>query len=176
MQALAATFSGPDMVALTKALVDALAYTRAQPTGIREKLAEKPVTADWRKRLLASDVEDMTVEWGDQQIGRGSTAVSATIDVAAKAKTVLDHVAALPFELAVLANIHDEWSEVDYYAPAIGADHALLGWGMIFKGPAHDRSIVSRRWLASGPSARSTERMTLRSSSFTTSPRTAQRR
>jgi len=151
MQALGATFSGPDIVALTRSLLDTFAYPKTPPTGLLENLASRPVAANWRKRLLAPELDDMTVEWGDRQIGRGTTAVSATLECAFHAPTVLEALAGLPFELAVLANVHDEWSEADYRAPAIGPEHALLGWGMIFKGAAHEHSIVSRRWLAYGP-------------------------
>jgi hypothetical protein len=42
------------------------------------------------------------------------------------------------------------WAD-EYFAPAISGYHALLGWGMIFKGAGHERSVASRRWLEHGP-------------------------
>jgi hypothetical protein len=64
---------------------------------------------------------------------------------------VLEFLAPLPFELAVLRGLQDYWIENDYFSPAIGSDHDLLGWGIVFKGEGHDHSIVSRRWLDHGP-------------------------
>lgn len=144
------TLSGPDMASLAAALLERMPYARAEPSGTREQLAPRPI-ANWTSRLLADEVEDITVEWGGYQIGRGPTAISVRIPGPPDAEQVVNTFSDLPFELAVLANLHDEWPESDYRAPAIGPDHALLGWGMIFKGAAHENAVVSRRWLAHGP-------------------------
>ncbi|HWO25203.1 MAG TPA: hypothetical protein VNO30_40970 [Kofleriaceae bacterium] len=146
-----ATFSGPDMTGLTAALIDAAPYARGMPTGMRHNLVPEPPVADWRERMLASDVDGLAVQWGDyEQISREPGAIGAHFpDVPIDAQQVLAFVAPLPFEVAVMPPIRT-WLD-DYFAPAIGADHALLGWGMIFKGAGHERAVTSRRWLEHGP-------------------------
>jgi hypothetical protein len=89
--------------------------------------------------------------WGPgEQIGRNPGTVSANLpSVALDPGAVLEAVASLPFELAIVPPVH-VWAD-DYFAPAIGADHALLGWAAILKGAGHERHVVSRRWLEHGP-------------------------
>jgi hypothetical protein len=120
---------------------------------MRHKLVPSPPTADWREQMIAKDVDGVSVEWErGQRIGRNAGAIGADFpDLPVDAERVLEGFAPLPFDLAVLSNVRDYWIENDYYAPAISADHALLGWGMIFKGAGHERSVVSRRWLDHGP-------------------------
>ncbi|HWO17246.1 MAG TPA: hypothetical protein VNO30_00660 [Kofleriaceae bacterium] len=146
-----ATFSGPDMIGLTAALIDAAPYAREMPTEMDYKLVPKPPTADWRERMLASDVDGLAVQWGDdERISRRSGALGAHFpDVPIDPHQILAFVAPLPFEVAVMPPIHT-WID-DYFAPAIGADHAVFGWGMIFKGAGHEHAVVSRRWLEHGP-------------------------
>ena len=148
-----ATFSSPDMTGLTAALIDAATYARGLPTEMDEKLVPKPPSADWRERMLAIHVDGLAVQWGrGRRISRDPGAVGARFpDVPLDPQQILAFVAPLPFEVAVLPIVQDDWAEQDYFAPAIGADHALLGWGMIFKGAGHERSVVSRRWLEHGP-------------------------
>jgi hypothetical protein len=150
-ETFSATFSGPDLRALSRALLDAAPYAKGRPSQLRVKLNDVEVTDDWRERLLAPVVDGLTVVWGrGQQIGRNPGAVSASFpSVALEPAAVLEAVASLPFELAVVPPVH-VWSD-DYFAPAIGADHALLGWAAILKGAGHERHLVSRRWIEHGP-------------------------
>jgi hypothetical protein len=147
-----ATFSAPDLVSLTEALIDAAPYAGGMPAEMFHKLASAPPTADWRRRMLADDVDGLSVAWGPREkITRNPGAVAAGFpSVPLDPKAILDLVAPLPFEVAVMPPVHN-WQD-DYFAPAIGADHALLGWGMMFKGAGHDNAVVSRRWLDHGPS------------------------
>lgn len=148
-----ATFSGPDLVALTEAAIDAAPYARGMPAKMRHKMVEIDLMKDWRDRLLGPSVVGLSVSWGrGKSIERNPEAIAAYFpDVAMDPSKILEYVARLPFEVAVLPILRDYWLESEYRAPAIGRDHALLGWGMIFKGAGHERSIVSRRYLEHGP-------------------------
>lgn len=152
MASFGATFSAPDQAKLLEALVNAAPYARGLPRRMRKGFKVLDAAPDWRQRLL-EDSDGFSVDWGDDaRIAHNPDAVAADFpDVALDSSAVLAFVATLPFEVAVLPIVKDYWPENDYYAPAIGADHALLGWGMIFKGAGHERSVVSRRWLEHGP-------------------------
>jgi hypothetical protein len=152
---LGGTISGPDMAALTRALLDALPYTRTEPVkSFEHTLIERALPADWRERLTAPEVESFGVEWADRRsIDRSEGAISLDFppEMILEAGALLAFLAPLPFELCVLTSVHDDWASADYYSQAISGDHALLGAAMAFKGAAHERSIVSRRWLDHGP-------------------------
>jgi hypothetical protein len=142
------------MPALTAALLDALPYATGTPARMLQKLVEVPVGESWREQLLAPDVDALSVSWGPHEVisrSAGAIGVDFPADLQPTPATVLEFHARLPLELAVLSSIQDHWAETDYYAPAIGADHALLGWGVVAKGAGHERSFVSRRWLEHGP-------------------------
>jgi hypothetical protein len=142
------------MPALARALLDALPYARTAPVSASEGLVERPVPDDWRERLTARETDELGVEWeGRKRLARseGAIAIDLPAEVPRDAAAILDFLAPLPFELFVLSIIEDYWPENDYCAPALTADHALLGWGIVFKGAGHERSAVSRRWLEHGP-------------------------
>lgn len=141
------------MPALVRALLEALPHAHGPPVRASEKLVERPVPSDWRERLIAGG-GDFGVEWeGGRRMSRegGAIAIDLPAEVPRDAAAVLAFLAPLPLELFVLSILEDYWPENDYYAPAISADHALLGWGMVLKGAGHERSVVSRRWLEHGP-------------------------
>lgn len=150
---LGITLSGPDMRVLARAVLASFPYTRDPPRRMLDGLREVPVPDNWEAYLL--ETEDAAAEWGtDQRIAsrEGSISVSFPEEYDQESvRMMLQFLAPLPFELAVFSVVADYWADHDYYAPAISADHALLGWGMIFKGAGHDHSIVSRRWLEHGP-------------------------
>ena len=148
---IGATLSGPDQRELMSALLATQDYTETTPSRL-VKLSEKPVTSDWRERLLA--LEEIAVEWGPWQrigVGRGTIAVSFEPGVAPAPAALLDLFARLPLELAVMTSIPGYWIENDYYSPGIDAEHALLGSAMAFKGASHEHSLMARRWLEHGP-------------------------
>lgn len=148
-----ATFSGPDLAVLVGEVIDAAPYARGLPKEMRSKLAPIPVTADWRARMQERYVESLSVAWElREQISREPGAIAAGFpNVPLEPRRILELVAPWSFELAVMPLIRS-WMD-DYFAPAISADHALLGWGMIVKGAGHEHSLVSRRWLEHGPYA-----------------------
>lgn len=149
--AFTASFSGPDLVALMRALLKATAYARGMPTEMRHKIAPCTPAPDWRERMLARDVNGLTVSWGEgHSITRDLTAITADFpSVPIDPRRVLDFVEALPFELAVMPPVR-MWMD-EYFPPSGGGDHAFLGWGLIVRGAGHDNAIVSRRWLAHTP-------------------------
>jgi hypothetical protein len=141
------------MPALARALLEALPHARGAPVRASEKLVERPVPGDWRERLIAGG-GDFGVAWeGGRRMSRseGAIAIDFPAEVPRDAAAVLAFLAPLPLELFVLSILEDYWPENDYCAPAVSADHALLGWGMVLKGAGHERSVVSRRWLEHGP-------------------------
>jgi hypothetical protein len=146
-----ASFSGSDVVALTRTLIRAASYARGMPTEMRHKVGPTTPTPDWRERMLALHVNGLSVSWGaDKVITRDLTAVTADFPtVPIDPVRVLEHVEGLPFEMAVMPAIR-EWMD-EYFPPSAGGDHAFMGWGMIFKGAGHDNAIVSRRWLEHAP-------------------------
>jgi hypothetical protein len=147
------TASGPDLPGLVASLLRVLPYTNGTPTQLLRTLTPLPFAEDWREQLLAKEVE-LTVEWGEhEQVSRNRTAVGFDfpIDLQVEPGAILSFLAPLPLELFVLSTLRHYWLENDYFAPAISADHALLGSGMLFKGLGHEHSIVSRRWLEHGP-------------------------
>jgi len=154
MRSFGGTASGPNLAAIARAFLGELPYARAAPVrSLEHSLIERPLPPDWCDRLLAPDVDGFGVEWEGRQVMKrkeGSVVVNLPDDLCTP-KPVLDFLAQLPLELFVLAFVEDYWPENGYHPPAIGADHALLGWGMVFKGAGHDHSIVSRRWLEHGP-------------------------
>ncbi len=153
LKAVSATFSSANMNALTSALLEGASYAQREPESLAIKLVKQPSASDWRARLLDPAADGVMVMWsGDDAIGRNPGAAWCTFpDVPLAPEAVLQRFASLPFEVAVLTIVEDFWLEAEYFAPAIGADHALLGWGMSFKGAGHENSIVSRRWLEHGP-------------------------
>ncbi len=145
------TLSGPGMGELMSTLLETQDYTKADPTKLI-KWSEKPVTPDWRARLLA--LEEIALYWErGQRIGVGREVIALSLERGAVAdpSALLDLFSRLPLELACMTSLHDYWSEIDYYAPAIGGEHAVLGWAIGVKGAGHERSFVSRRWLEHGP-------------------------
>jgi hypothetical protein len=149
--AFTASFSGPDLVALTRALLKAAAYARGMPTEMRHKIAPTVPAPDWRERMLARDVNGLTISWGEgYTITRDPTAVTADFPtVPIDPRRVLDFVEGLPFELAVMPPVRT-WIDA-YFPPSGGGDHAFLGWGLVVRGAGHDNAIVSRRWLSHAP-------------------------
>jgi hypothetical protein len=121
------------------------------PDLIKVNMAHQPPTEDWKERMLAAEVDGLRVSWGgDCNIGRNAGAIAAGFpEVPLDPEKVLEFVAPLPFELCVPSGI-EHWDD-DYFPPAIGADHALLGWGCVLKGAGHENSMVSRRWVEHGP-------------------------
>jgi hypothetical protein len=146
-----ASFSGPDILALTRTLIRAASYARGMPTEMRHKVGQITPTPDWRERMLARDINGLSVSWGaNRVITRDGCSVTADFpSVPIDPVRVLEHVEGLPFEMAVMPAIR-EWMD-EYFAPSGGGDHAFMGWGMIFKGAGHDNAIVSRRWLEHAP-------------------------
>ena len=146
-----ATFSGPDLVELTRTLLAAASYARGLPSEMRDGFTPLPVAEDWEARMLEKDVDGLSVSWGaSKRIARNrGTVVADFSDIPLEPWRILELVAPWSFELAVMPPIR-AWMD-DYFAPAISADHALLGWGMIVKGAGHEHSLVSRRWLEQGP-------------------------
>lgn len=144
-----ATFSSPDLVTLTRALIDAAPYARGMPVEMDLDLVNIPISPDWRERLLAPDVDGLAVRWGQRQsIKRNAGAIAADFPaISIDATQVLEFVAQLPFELAVAPPVHD-WMD-DYFAPAIGATHALLGWCAVFKGAGHEQQ-AAHEWMLKG--------------------------
>lgn len=150
---LGGTASGPELSALAEALVAVLPYATGTPTRMLRKLMPLPITDEWHEQFVANDAE-LSLKWGSNEVlSRGDSTIGFDFpsDVAVDAAAILKFLAPLPLELFVLSPLHDYWIENDYYAPAIGADHALLGSGMLFKGAGHEHSLVSRRWLEHGP-------------------------
>lgn len=57
---------------------------------------------------------------------------------------------ALPFELAAIGQVHDEWDAESFRPVSFSDGHVVHGWACAFRGAGHDR-LVSRRWLERGP-------------------------
>jgi hypothetical protein len=57
---------------------------------------------------------------------------------------------AVPFELAVIGQVHVEWWDEDYPAFSFSDGHVQHGWACAFRGAGHER-LVSGRWLDFGP-------------------------
>lgn len=126
------------------------------PAPVRLALDFEPVAkpaADWLERALggtakqvnASDTEGHTLTWE-----RGTIVTLTRPGTAIARPDTLAQLAALPFELAVIGQLHDEWYDVDYPKVSFGEGHMPHGWASAFQGKGHDR-LVSRRWLGSGP-------------------------
>jgi hypothetical protein len=145
---VSATFIGPDLAALTKAILDAVPYAQGMPDKMNVKWVDKKPTEDWREKLLAKDVDGLGVSWKGLEITRDAGMVTAAFPITWKPEAILDAVAAFPFELVKLSAT-DAWTKLDYKAPSIAGTR--LGWAMIVKGDAHERYFASRRWLEYGP-------------------------
>jgi hypothetical protein len=70
-------------------------------------------------------------------------------------QSLLEGLTRLPFEIASIGRVYDEWGNVAidddaYAAPGWGDGHVAMGWAAAFKGEGHKR-LVSRRWLETGP-------------------------
>ncbi len=147
-----ATFSGADLKKLTAALLDAAPYASEPPDTMQFKWVERPVAKDWREQMLADNVDGLSARWGSHRIGRNESATTAEFPgVPLDANAITAFVSALPFELAVMPMLHDEWTGRDYFPPTLSPDHASLGWGMIVHGTGHEQWFVSRRWLEQAP-------------------------
>lgn len=149
--AFSASFSSHDLVALTRALLKATAYARGMPSEMRHRIAPTLPAPDWRERMLARDVNGLTVSWGEGcTITRDLTAITADFpSVPMDPRRVLDFVEGLPFELAVMPPVR-MWMDA-YFPPSGGGDHAFFGWGLIVRGAGHENAVVSRRWLSHAP-------------------------
>jgi hypothetical protein len=99
----------------------------------------------------AGTIDEM-LTWGDPDdpiasisYSLGCTLLGATRELDRDA--LLDGIAALPFDLAVVRTLYPEWrTQLGYHAPSFSEGLPPLGWLCAFRGVGHDR-LVSRRWL-----------------------------
>ena len=75
MRKLVGTVSGPDLPALASALLELLPFVSGRPDRTHRKLVDVPVTADWKDKLLARDVDDLIAVWGEYMFGRSGDIV-----------------------------------------------------------------------------------------------------
>ena len=134
------------------ALLDAAPFAKDPPKKVTRKLTSQPVSKNWKAELLAGD-EAVNMRWSDRaSLGVSPPACSARLpDLPLAPGPVLEFLSELPIYLAVMPAHVPNWQDGGYRLPKVGAGHAGLGWAVAFKGPGHERHLVSRRWLEHGP-------------------------
>ncbi|MCD9588809.1 hypothetical protein [Streptomyces sp. 8ZJF_21] len=77
--------------------------------------------------------------------------VRLSFDFEGEAAELVDALSDYPFEIASFQSRYREWQTKEkYWAPSFGGAHFPHGWACAFRGEGH-RSLVSRRWLDTGP-------------------------
>ena len=115
-------------------------------------LSMGPPHGDWTASFAAA-ADHAFARWGDDATAahsRGVTVLGRAVDPVAT--SVVDILAALPFQEATVTGLHPEWADppTAYRAPSLGGGMPPHGWLCAFRGDGHDR-LVSRRWLGAGP-------------------------
>jgi len=147
------TFSGPDMRKMTRAILNLGPFSDGIPTELARNFSALPIKESWRAHLLESNADGLSASWGDhQRISRDKKAVGVSLpNVRLDPREIMEFFSSIPFEVCVMSPLDGHCWMDNYFAPAISAYHALLGWGAILKGAGHARFMSSRRWIDHGP-------------------------
>jgi len=140
------------MNALLKAVV-ALPAFAGTPKSVSVDYEDRPATDSWLADHAGTADSNVSVHWSGSaalQLIPGE-AVFFWQDMTADPEELMALFAELPIELAVVAPLHEEWTDDDdfeYYG--FGDRHATHGFACAFTSAGRER-LVSARWLEHGP-------------------------
>lgn len=151
------TVSGPDIIALLRALAGWEFFAGVPETVVLDYGKDRAGTASWLETSLKA-TSSATVRWSEETRKALDFRPHATTDSAIGGRIpeypvtierVLADFSALPFDFATMVSTFSEWN-VKYKPTTYGGQQGRFGWGCLFKGAGYDH-LVSRRWLEYGP-------------------------
>ena len=151
------SLAGPDLIKLTAQVQASAPFADTIPDRVEVDYEDQPPTLQWGD-LLSQTARNLTVAWGDVDNPDQSlnyypgACIHVEVDLPPEAQRVQGWLAALDFEVAVFATLHDNWRDIepDYVPPVLPTRHYRFGWALAIKGAARKR-IVSERWPAYSP-------------------------
>jgi len=164
---LIASFEGPDLRAIARAVVDwpsfAATPRRFHVEGMAESIEPahdgRSIPVDWKRQLV--EVADGFATFSRPHapkreecrigVAAGNVVTVLVPEFFATAHDVIGKLEPVPFTVATFGSVFpDEWRDIEHDTFGFANSHTRLGWGCAFKGAGHDR-LVSRRWLDFGP-------------------------
>ncbi|MCC6644643.1 MAG: hypothetical protein IT374_03600, partial [Polyangiaceae bacterium] len=144
------SFSSEDIGATARAVVEQGLTPVGRPEELEIDMQSVPVDDDWVDTLVAGLGKRPSASWHEMvdaiTLERDGVR-GLTHEFELEPAALVRRLGRIPFTVASFATFHD-WS---YRSPSLGDGHHRLGWGCAFQGAGHAR-VVSRRWLATGPS------------------------
>lgn len=152
--------SGPDSVALLRAVGTLPPFAESPPLRLRIDVSEPKITRDWKEQCIRETTIEMFADWDEDPFSnnkwvsyrpRANLVKASLPDFPQDPADVLSLLAPFSFELASFRAPHlSDWMDKNYEHYGFGRAHFSHGWACAFKGTGHGR-LVSRRWLDFGP-------------------------
>jgi hypothetical protein len=148
---LSLSLSGPDLEAIVRGL-DALGWLPAAPTTLKVDFVARKAAPGWMDSWLgkAKTLKAMTDAGHTLDFDRGGLVSLRRPDTVLAAHETFEQLGGVPFELAVIGQVHEEWFDESFETFSFGRGHVPHGWASALRGAGHAR-LVSRRWPAFGP-------------------------
>jgi hypothetical protein len=148
------TLQGRDAERLVRELLAAGLSPEGVPWSVGVDGAHPTPSADWLTSTLARarSVQGTFDDGSMLSFERGGLVALQRIGIELDDPATLFELGRLPFELASVGAVYDEWfdPELGWDPPTFSDGHVRLGWACCFQGAGHDY-LVSRRWLDHGP-------------------------
>ncbi len=150
---LSLSLSGPDPAAIAQGLVNAGLFPGGPPERLEVDGAKRAAKGDWLPPALTRAKTSVEASYDDGtslSVSRRGLVRLERAEVEIRDPGLLETLAPLPFELAVVGRLYDQWVLDEVPKFGFGDGHVALGWACGFKGAGH-RRLVSPRWLEFGP-------------------------
>jgi len=149
-----ASLKGPEAEAIVRELLSVGWVPEGAPEMVRINYEVQKPTADWLSANLgkAKHIYGMYEDDSMLDCEHDGLVGFQRIGVELDDPATLLALGRLPFEVAALGMVYNEWfdPQLGWDPPGFSDGHVPLGWACGFKGAGHDR-LVSRRWLDHGP-------------------------
>src|SRR5947209_2134586 len=143
--------SGPEPEAVVRGLAR-LGLAPERPAVIEADYETRKPSAGWMDEWLhrARTLTAMTDEGHSVTFDRGGLVTLGRPDTELDAPATFEMLNTLPFELAVIGRVYQEWWDEQYETYSFSDGHVPHGWACAFRAGGYER-LVSRRWLDFGP-------------------------
>ncbi len=139
-----------DLAATLRAVVEQGLTPIGRPEEVEIDLQPVTVDDDWVEALIAGKGKRPGATWNaliDSLTLQRDGLCGITSNYELDPRVLVRRLARIPFSVTSFWRVH----EYVYRSPCLGGVHRSLGWASAFQGDGH-RRVVSRRWLATGPS------------------------
>src|SRR5262245_56056172 len=144
---LAVSLAAKDTTAIVEALASVGWLPDGDPTRVQIDRKKGDADRDWRSAELPK-ARQFYASFPNGMISVVPCHVrTRVVSIELSEYDLVRWFSAIPFEVATVASIHDEWDEPplgEYKPPFFADSHVPLGWACAFRGNGH-KNLMSRR-------------------------------